>query len=215
MARGDAERLAPADWLIAAAACSTSTMVTAPCGPVPVTEFMSTPCDAASRRAAGETHVRLRGPVGRAARVFSGRGGVAGGAGSSGARIVAKGVPTLTVSPIGTSSSCTTPSCQHSISTAALVVSTTATTCPRVTMSPGFTSHSLSVPSSMSAPRAGMTNSNIRSSRPPIAPRRRSCQAAAARLVPGVWRTGSAPRRCTLARSVHRVRRTPPRRCVR
>ena len=38
------------------------------------------------------------------------------------------------------------PSCQHSTSTAALVVSTTATTWPRVTVSPGLTSHSFERP---------------------------------------------------------------------
>jgi hypothetical protein len=40
-------------------------------------------------------------------------------------------------------------------------VSTTATTSPRATLSPGFTSHSTSLPASMSAPSEGMAKTLI------------------------------------------------------
>jgi hypothetical protein len=56
----------------------------------------------------------------------------------------------------------TLPSCQLSTSTAALLVSTMATTWPFFTVSPTPTFHSSSVPSSMSAPNAGSLNSIMR-----------------------------------------------------
>ena len=212
-------------WWALAAACSTSRRVMAPCGPVPVSPFRSTPRAAAVRRATGDTHSRW--PTGAAGAGRSGAGDVSTGAGaavgsgralgapgvSPGSSSVARGVPTATVCPTGTSNSCTTPSCQHSISTAALVVSTTATIWPRVTVSPGLTRHSSRVPSSMSAPRVGITKSIIAGSRRTgRAPRRRSRPPGAGRPVRGVWRRGSAPRRCRPGRSARRVRRTPARR---
>ena len=68
---------------------------------------------------------------------------------------VASGVPTGIFSPGWNNSSATVPSCQHSTSTAALVVSTTATTCPFLMTSPGCTFHSSRVVSSMSARAPG------------------------------------------------------------
>ena len=53
-----------------------------------------------------------------------------------------------------------------SISIAPFCVSTTATTSPRFTASPGFTSHSTSVPASMSAPSEGIRKSTTLSHRP-------------------------------------------------
>jgi hypothetical protein len=53
------------------------------------------------------------------------------------------------------------PTSKHSISIAPFWVSTTATTSPRFTVSPGLTSHSTSVPASMSAPSEGMANTPI------------------------------------------------------
>src|SRR6478752_9379128 len=58
VARSGTALVAFAFWRSAAAACSTSVIVTAPCGPVPVTVSTSTPRPAAMRRAAGETHRR-------------------------------------------------------------------------------------------------------------------------------------------------------------
>lgn len=80
--------------------------------------------------------------------------------------ITARGVPTGTRVPGGTSSCPTVPDSKHSTSMAALSVSTTATTSPLRTRSPGPTSHSCNTPSSMSAPSEGMVNSVI-SARPP------------------------------------------------
>ncbi len=70
-------------------------------------------------------------------------------------------VPTGNFVPTGTTSSDTTPGLNTSISIAPFCVSTTAMTSPRLTRSPGFTSHSTSVPASMSAPRDGMRKSVI------------------------------------------------------
>ena len=91
-----------------------------------------------------------------AAAFLRSRFGVAGRAAES---IVASAVPTGTTVPGSTSSSPTTPSTKLSTSTAALEVSTTATTSPLCTLSPGFTSHSRRVPSSMSAPSDGIVKS--------------------------------------------------------
>src|SRR5512138_2050088 len=52
-----------------------------------------------------------------------------------------------------------TPSSKFSTSNSPFCVSTVAITSPRLTRSPGLTSHSTSVPASMSAPRLGMRNS--------------------------------------------------------
>ena len=63
----------------------------------------------------------------------------------------------------------TTPSSNASISMAAFAVSTTATIWPRLTASPGFTSHSMIVPTSMSAPSEGIRNSPMAQTSPRIA----------------------------------------------
>jgi len=123
--------------------------------------------------------------------------------------ISASGVPTGTVVPGSTSQRSMTPSSKMSISMAPFWVSTTATTSPRLTRSPGRFSHSTNVPASISAPSDGMRNSPI--SRPmSLSPPQRSPPAV---VTPpprdGVGR-GSAPRRCTRDRRVHRAPRKPP-----
>ncbi len=70
-------------------------------------------------------------------------------------------VPTGTLSPGPIASSQTVPGSQISTSIAVLLVSTTATTSPFFTSSPGLTFHSISVPSSISAPSDGSLNSII------------------------------------------------------
>ena len=71
----------------------------------------------------------------------------------------ASGVPTGTL-PLRSTRICSIcPVSKISISMAPFCVSTTATMSPRFTLSPGFTSHSTSVPASMSAPSEGMRNS--------------------------------------------------------
>ncbi len=86
---------------------------------------------------------------------------------SPAARNTAIGVPTGIVVPGSVSSACTMPSCQHSMSIAALAVSTTATIWPFLTASPGRTCHATSLPSSMSEPSDGRRSSIIG---PPPAP---------------------------------------------
>jgi hypothetical protein len=70
-------------------------------------------------------------------------------------------VPTGSVSFGSCTSSRIVPSSQISTSIADLDVSTTATTSPFFTRSPGLTFHSSSVPSSISAPSEGSLNSII------------------------------------------------------
>src|SRR5690606_15940589 len=87
--------------------------------------------------------------------------GLRAGADSPSSSSVAITLPTGRRVPGSTSNSNTVPSCQISTSTAAFEVSTTATTWPFFTLSPGLTCHSSSLPSSMSAPSEGSLNSNI------------------------------------------------------
>lgn len=68
-------------------------------------------------------------------------------------------VPTGTSVPIEMRSSSIIPDSNTSTSTSLFSVSTSATMSPRRTRSPGFTRHSMTVPTSMSAPRKGMRNS--------------------------------------------------------
>src|SRR6056297_2160270 len=165
------------------AAFSTSESRIAPPGPLPLSSDSSTPFSAASCRAAGETRSAPSvaadggGDAGAAAAASacagSGSGSVAG-AGASGsgvsavsggaspsARTVARGAPTGSSLPRSARISWTVPSWKISISIAPFWVSTTATTSPRWTVSPGFTSHSTSLPASMSAPSEGMTKTPI------------------------------------------------------
>jgi hypothetical protein len=65
-------------------------------------------------------------------------------------------VPTGTVAPDRVTISSTTPACQISMSMSDFSVSTLATIWPRSNGSPTSTSHSMTVPSSMSAPSDGI-----------------------------------------------------------
>ena len=172
---------------------STSASSTAPPGPLPVSPARSRPRVCARRRAAGLARTKPLSPAGleaAASAVPAGRSGeaswlVAAGAGASGSgatgsgadlgdaasawpRMLASGAPTGTVSPIRATSSLIVPSSKTSISMAPFCVSTTATMSPRFTVSPGFTSHSASVPASMSAPSEGMRNMPMVQSRPRV-----------------------------------------------
>ncbi len=149
---------------------------------------------------------RARPPGAAAAATRAGSGAGASPGFSPGARNSAITVPTGIVVPGSTSSRSTVPSCQVSTSTAAFVVSTTATTSPFFTASPGFTFHSRSLPSSMSAPRDGSLNSIIGTG---PSPRPRSCRVAGARPPRGASRRGSALPRGRRARPARRGRRTP------
>jgi hypothetical protein len=77
---------------------------------------------------------------------------------SPGSHSTAINMPTGSVDSGSTSKARTTPSCQHSMSIAALDVSTMAITWPLCTASPGRTSHCSSLPWSMSEPSEGMRN---------------------------------------------------------
>ena len=107
--------------------------------------------------------------------------------------------------------SCSTvPVWNDSTSMADLAVSMTAITSPLRTSSPGLTSHSSTVPSSMSAPRAGMRNSATSAHH--LARRGDDpFRLRAAPPPPGAAGRASAPRRCRPARPARRVRRTPAR----
>lgn len=74
--------------------------------------------------------------------------------------MTAKGVPTGTRSPIPATRLSTVPVWNDSTSIRALSVSITATVSPLRIRSPGLTSHSATVPDSMSAPSEGITNSH-------------------------------------------------------
>ncbi len=209
----------------AAAAASMSAKVTAPCGPLPLRVSGSRPSAFARFRAAGDTGCRAVMVVcgascncgvagcgtvaGAAIGPAAGGWAPAGAATSPGASSLAKTVPTGTFSPACTSSSVTTPSCQISTSTAALEVSTTATTWPRLTASPGFTCQVSSVPSSMSAPSEGSLKSIMGCSRTRRVRRPRSSAPAAGRPLPCGGRTESALPRCTHAPAGRRGQKRP------
>ena len=139
-----------------AAACRTSSRVMVPPRPVPRSVVRSTPCCWASRRTSGECTWEAGTSWTTSAGVGLGCAGSAGSAPSG--SIVASGPPTGTTVPGSTRSSETTPLRNVSTSIAALAVSTTATMSPLCTESPGWTSHSSKVPSSMSAPSEGIVN---------------------------------------------------------
>src|SRR3990167_2189020 len=155
-------------------AASTSSRVTTPCGPLPVSTAGSRRSSPARLRAAGETRGRLADATASAGLPSTGATGSTSGLRGTWRRAVsalspacsklAIGVPTGTLAPGSISNSKTSPSCQHSTSTAALAVSTTAITWPRLTVSPGLIRHSSSVPSSMSAPRDGSLKSIMHAS---------------------------------------------------
>ena len=140
----------------AGAARTTSSWVMCPSGPVPCTALRSTPSWWARCRTGGVA----RGPGDRIDD-----------AAAVGVPIIASGVPTGTWTPVPTRISVTTPSSNASISMAAFAVSTTATIWPRRTASPGLTSHSTIVPTSMSAPSEGIRNSPMVQASPRIARR--------------------------------------------
>ncbi len=127
-------------------ALSTSANVTEPSVPVPCKRSGSTPSSCARWRAAGLTLARtaVTATVDVAA--------------SPASRTCASTAPTFSSSPTGTRSSIT-PSRKISTSIAPLWVSTTATTSPRLTWLPGWTSHCTTLPVSMSAPNEGIRKS--------------------------------------------------------
>ena len=206
---------------------STSSMRTTPSGPLPATLAGSMPSSCARRRAAGE----MRGRSGAAVAVGGvpsfdtetcaagaaepGSGGVCGMvtasaaaaldvAGPDSLAIRASTAPTGTVAPGCTTSSSRTPSSKTSTSMSPLLVSTTASASPRRMRSPGFFSHCVSVPLSMSAPSAGIRKS-MRINRSALVPRTRCAQDSAARLPRGAAGRGAALRRVhTRARGASR-----------
>ena len=220
------------------AAASTSAIVMEPWAPLPVRTFTSMPSTCARLRAAGDTHLRrLAVAAGWAASVGArsvGSGARAGApasasgaaaeraavaatgstVASSGGCNVASRVPTRIFWPGCTASSSTTPSLQISTSTAALEVSTTATTWPRCTRSPGFMRHSRRVPESMSAPSAGNSKRIMSPYRTRRAPRQRCRPAAAAQPPPSGGHRAPEPPGCRRAPAARRARRKPARRCA-
>ena len=160
---------------------------------------------AAGAATAGEGAAGAAAAGGTAAGATTAGVGAAVGAGCPAAPVSSRAitVPTGNFVPTGTTSSDTTPGLNTSISIAPFCVSTTAMTSPRLTRSPGFTSHSTSVPASMSAPRDGMRKSVIGCA-PGRAPQQRSSPPAAAPPLPSARRTGSALRPNRHAGSAHR-----------
>src|SRR6056297_1194178 len=148
---------------------SRSPMTMTPPGPVPRIVERSMPSSWARTRAAGEAATARgagAGPDGAASADSSAGSGASQGSGASGGaspslRTTASGAPTGRVWPRSATSSWTVPSSKISISMAPFWVSTTATISPRFTVSPGSTSHSTSLPASMSAPREGMLKTPI------------------------------------------------------
>ena len=109
---------------------------------------------------------------------------------------------------LGDRARCTVPSNQISTSTAALVVSTTATTSPFFTAWPGAPSIAAACLVHVGAERRQLELEHAQRCPSSAAPPRRSSAPAAAPRPPGAWRRGSAPPRCTRAPAARRGRRT-------
>src|SRR5512135_451865 len=166
---------AGAAGLILSADRSTSAMVIEPSAPVPAIEDKSTPSSCARLRANGETRRRAEGSgagtigiVKGAAVSFTGAAGAgdiaSGLAGAASAFLpsalnIASVAPTGTFCPGWTTRDSITPVSKISTSMTPFSVSTSATTSPRLTVSPGLTRQSTTVPNCMSAPSEGMRNS--------------------------------------------------------
>ena len=157
---------------------STSDFTMRPCGPEPLTAARSTPFSAAMRRASGEAKTRLPslalGAAGAGATAAAGAaaaaaaGAAAAGAAALGALPIsaalspsssstAMGVLTFTpCAPSAIRILPTTPSSTASNSIVALSVSISAMMSPDLTVSPSFTSHLASVPSSIVGESAGI-----------------------------------------------------------
>ena len=223
-----------ASWWAVAAACSTSCSVIAPCGPVPVRPLRSTP----ATRPCAATGDTLPVPDRRLPRHRGGDGrGLGAGVSASVAAAGHRRRP-----PAGLLAGFQDggqrgadghglPDRHQQLTDHPVVASTRSRlrpwwfrrrrrSGPRVTVSPGCTSHSLSVPSSMSAPRAGIVNSII-SAHSPVAPfpagaripeqarTRFDLVGLRQRHPRDVWRTGSAPRWCRRVRRARRGRERP------